>query len=195
MDYVAFPPLYEHFSAFQLDSLFRWPYVHPVNQPRFMCERLVYIAARTDSIQWTFSGHSTISLSIAVLIRLVWFDLFGVMQYMCVYLGVHFKLRMLSLGVMLYILIYVCRSLDSLQVFLYPSVNYLFPAWRDRFILLIYLSKFMPKFIIYVIVCYRSVLFSYRVKYSWSTYKYWLPRGLTRVGEGSSRLSVSGCFI
>ena len=117
LDYVAFPPLYEHFSAFQLDSLFRWPYVHPVNQPRFVCERLVYIAARTDSIQWTISGHSTISLSIAVLIRLVWFDLSGVMQYIFVYIlwGVHFKLRMLSLGVMLYILIYVCISLDSLQ--------------------------------------------------------------------------------
>ena len=82
------------------------------------------------------------------------------MQYIFVYIlwGVHFKLRMLSLGVMLYILIYVCRSLDSLQglicivrstyfiiihieclfsrvftlnlnlVFFYPSVNYLFPA-------------------------------------------------------------------
>ena len=80
------------------------------------------------------------------------------MQYMCVYMGVLFKLRMPSLGVMLYILIYVCRSLDSLQgliyivrstyfiiihieclfsrvftlnlnlVFLYPSVDYLFPA-------------------------------------------------------------------
>ena len=59
------------------------------------------------------------------------------MQYIFVYIlwGVHFKLRMLSLGVMLYILIYVCRSLDSLQSFsiLQPTI-YSLPEGIDPFI-------------------------------------------------------------
>ena len=142
--------------------------------PSISREHLVYIAARTDPIQWTISGHSTISLSIVVLMWLVDLIYLGscstcvfiwesfsnwecrVLGSCCTFLFtfvevlIPFKVwfalsaQLISLFIHIECLVSRVFTLKSKPVLFYPSANYLFPAWRDRFVYsFIYLNLYL----------------------------------------------------